>query len=432
MLSEYKKQIFWILASVMVVAAGLASFNCKNHLYIGSDPLGTVLVSEQIIDNHSIRLDHYKETIPLYKSRMHEKNGHIYYYFPLGTPLVITPIVLAFKAYGANIQESEPLIQIVTAAITSAVTLALLITLGRFFVSPLVSVLISSAVWFGSPLASTSGTALWSHNFAVIFCLIAIISSIKIVRKNNICIVNLLLASSGIFISYLCRPTMAIFAFSALLFLTINNIRRGVLVGLAIVPMMILFVTFSESEFGQILPDYYMPGRLGSEINWNTIEGVFFSPARGLFVYMPYLIIALAFSVPFIRGGSLKEPWVIFGLFWTSMHMYVILTFNPWSGGHAFGPRLATDIMPGLFVLIIYTLANKVAHNKSVLYVSYFLTFLFSIYVHTAQGLFNEWSSAWNREPFDSEKYYFDWEYPQFMSSEYGHKKRLVRDGMSK
>jgi hypothetical protein len=53
------------------------------------------------------------------------------------------------------------------------------------FIGPFNSLIVASVFWFGTSLASTSGTALWSHNFATLFGLLAIYYSIKSTRSSN-------------------------------------------------------------------------------------------------------------------------------------------------------------------------------------------------------------------------------------------------------
>lgn len=83
-------------------------------------------------------------------------------------------------------QQSEPAVQIAIASLTALLTLVFLLKLARIFLSPANAILISSIFWFGTSLASTSGTALWSHNFATLFALIAIYVVIKETKEYQV------------------------------------------------------------------------------------------------------------------------------------------------------------------------------------------------------------------------------------------------------
>lgn len=89
-----------------------------------------------------------------------------------------------------------------------------------------------------------------------------------------------------------------------------------------------------------------------------------------------------------------------------------------------------TDVMPGLFLLTLYTwpttakgVAKKTALGLLV------LASIFAVFVNSGQGLFNKYIASWNSEPSIDEypEYLFDWRYPQFMANKEGHEERLVR-----
>lgn len=418
----------WIAISIVLIVVGASSFFSKNHAYINSDPLGTLTVSEQLLNHGTVRLDAYGNSLGLYGARIHQKNGHSYNYFPLGTALASLPVVAVLKLVGVNIQYWEPLIQVGMTAVTSALIFGLLVRLAIGFVSPWQALLISAIFWFGTSLSSTAGTALWSHNFAVIFSLTAMILMLGVaLRKENS---RWVLISICIFAAYLCRPTMSLFGFMAIGF--VGTYNRGIalkMIGLNAL-LILAFMFLSQSEFGQILPDYYLPGRLGETPNPDAWFGNLFSPARGLLVFSPFIA-----TVWLCKGWQdsrwpLKWSWLLMGLVWPVLHLLIISRFSPWWGGHAFGSRLTTDILPGLFLLTLYAWPRASPLRSISLAPGIFtLSCVFSLYVHTVQGLMNEYSSAWNRQPDidQNPQYLFDWSYPQFLSSEEGHLERIQR-----
>jgi hypothetical protein len=126
---------------------------------------------------------------------------------------------------------------------------------------------------------------------------------------------------------------------------------------------------------------------------------------------------------------KLKPSWWLIGLLWPAAHIMIISRFSPWWGGHAFGSRLTTDILPGVFLLTLYAWPQyeRVDWRKSRIWVLG-IACVFSIYVHTFQGLMNEYTSAWNRQPDIDQhpNYLFDWSYPQFLANAEGHTRRVL------
>ncbi len=394
----------------------------------GSDPRGTLLVSEAILNHGSIKLDPYgADVLQSYGYTVQNKNGHFYYYFPLGTSIASLPFVAAANLFGLNMQRHERALQIAIAALTSVLTLLLLIKLARIFLTPGNALLIGSVFWFGTSLASTTGTALWSHNFATLFALAAIYLTIKATRDQRVRLWPLI--SVALFAAYLCRPTMALLApFLLLYFFTYQRLAAAQ-AALLLTACLAGFAGFSSYEFGQVLPDYYLPKRLDGSHFSEALYGNLFSPARGFLVYSPFVLLAwLCIRAP--GNFDLKKSWLLIGLAWPVLHLILISRFEHWWGGHSFGARFMTDVLPGLFLLTLYTwpATLKGTRDKAAAAVLA-LAAAFAIFVNTGQGLYNRYTAYWNGTPNIDQypEYLFDWRYPQFLAHKKGHEERLAR-----
>lgn len=414
---------------VMAIVSLIVTFSHNRNT--GSDPKGTLLVTESILTHQTVKLDHYGE-LRGYERHIHNKNGHFYYYFPLGTPIASLPFVALAKGFGFNMQQSEPAIQMVIAAITSSLTLLFLIKLARIFIGTINSILAASIFWFGTSLASTSGTALWSQNFATLFALIGIYSAIKATKDNEFQIwpvISLLL-----FAAYLCRPTMALLSPFVLLYLFTYNRLVAIKSAILLTVLLGAFVAFSMHEFGQALPDYYLPERLSEGHFSKALYGNLLSPARGLLIYSPFILAAWFCFHASEKDWGIKKSWMLMGLAWPLLHLIFVSRFPQWWAGWSFGPRFMTDIIPGLFLLTLYTwpTTTKGVTNKLSIGVLT-LASVFAVYVNTYQGLFNGYTMAWNANPNIDKypEYLFDWNYPQFMASKKGHEERSVQYAIS-
>lgn len=395
----------------------------------GSDPRATLLVSESIIKRGTIKLDHYgSEALDRYGYAVHKKNDHYYYYFPIGTSLASIPFVAAANAVGLDMISSEPAVQIFIASLTSVITLLFLFKLARLFLNAKNALLISSVFWFGTSLSSTAGTALWSHNFATLFALLAIYFSVKSAKLNES--PPWYLIASFLFSAYLCRPTMAILSPFALLFLFTYSRVAAIKTGLFLASLLGAFILFSTHEFEQMLPDYYLPKRLAGGYFYEALYGNLLSPARGILIYSPFIVFAwLCFKYSEKHWG-LKKPWLLIGLAWPVLHLLFISRFPHWWAGFSYGARFMTDVIPGLFLLTLYAWPTNFKPQMSkVLFGLLFASCAFAIIVNTGQGLFNKYTAEWNANPnIDRHpEYLFDWSYPQFLANKDGHASRLIK-----
>ncbi|MBK1649865.1 glycosyltransferase family 39 protein [Rhabdochromatium marinum] len=425
------------LFAVPVLVAVIAVVSMAKFVSSGSDPAGTLLVSETLLTHGTLKLDHYgPEVLSRYGYRVREKNGHYYYYFPLGTSLASLPFVAMAKGFGFEMAIHEAEVQRVIAALTSALTVVLLIALARLFLEPLNAILISAIFWAGSSLASTSGGGLWSHNFAILFALGAIYTAIRATRLQQAGLWPVIAIT--LFLAYLCRPTMALLAPFLLLYLFSDHRLNAIKAGLLLAALLGGFMLFSVNEFGQLLPDYYLPGRLSTshiQIVGGTFSdalyGNLFSPARGLLIYSPFILVVWLCLGQSDKPWGLKRSWLLIGLAWPLAHWVVVSNFSHWWGGQGFGARLMSDSLPGLFLLTLYSwptaLRGRFGKAATGLLA---IASIFAILVNTGQGLFGYYANIWAAQPSvdDHPWYLFDWHYPQLLASKRGHERRLAQN----
>jgi hypothetical protein len=92
-----------------------------------SDPALTLLVSQSIIENQTVNLDAYKNVVEHryhfdYNYRIENKNGHYYYLYPIGTPILSVPFVWIARLLGKDmvIHENEYALQNILSAFLCA------------------------------------------------------------------------------------------------------------------------------------------------------------------------------------------------------------------------------------------------------------------------------------------------------------------------
>lgn len=184
---------------------------------------------------------------------------------------------------------------------------------------------------------------------------------------------------------------------------------------------------WSMHEFAQILPDYYLPKRLEGGDFATALYGNLLSPARGLLVYSPFLLVSLLLTLLLAPRNKTLAKLCLISLAWPVVHLLSVSQFPHWWAGWSFGSRLLVDAMPGLFLGLFSGLA-ALRQRKSLAYAAVLVSGLFAIYVNTYQALFNPYGMQWNVEPNIDQypEYLFDWRYPQFLHSKGRHEERLA------
>lgn len=415
------------VVAVALVALGAAVVTLTGTVhYTDADTRGTLLVSEQIIDNGTIALDAYD---PAYLARhynFYSKDGHTYDFFPVGTSVIAVPAVLGAKALGVDVFDKRANLEIGLAALIAAATVVALYLLARQFLGFGTSLVLAGAAWFGTTLASTGATALWSSDLAVLFAALALLLMVRM--STGLSLRAWPWLGIVLFLAWFCRPTMALLAPFVLGYLLIRS-RRDAWRAAAVLGLLIAaFMVFSRATYGDWLPVYYRPGRLATETFGEALAGHLISPSRGLLVFTPVLVLIplLALVTPSRvreRGGLL-----IVALGWPIAHWIVVSQHAQWYGGFSYGPRLMTDALPGLFlaIVLLWPATLRTWPSRVVVGLGAALA-VFGIWIHTVQGLHNEQTLMWNVAPRveDRPDKVWDWRYPQWLATPDREQERL-------
>lgn len=413
----------WLLALLIVIVIVIGVQKTYNT---GSDPRGTLLASQSLVQHGTVKLDAYAGAyLDTFAHQIHRKNGHIYNYFPVGTALISTPIVAIANVLGFDMMKDEHLIQMVLTALAALLITFILYKIARLYLRKTPSLLLAGLCWFGSSLASTVGTELWSHDFAFFFSSAAIFLVIRH-SPPRVSLVPVLIGLS-LFLAYLCRPTLALLSPFLLLYYFIQDRKAAVLAGVTVGLLLLTFMMWSQHEFAQILPDYYLPKRLEDGDFATALYGNLLSPARGLLIFSPFLLLSLLGTIGLAPRNKNLAKLSLISLAWPLAHLLSISQFPHWWAGWSFGARLMVDALPGLFVGLFSGLA-ALRQKKNLAYAAVMVSGLFAIYANTYQALFNPYGMQWNVEPNVDQypEYLFDWRYPQFLHSKTRHEERLA------
>ncbi|MBM3745137.1 MAG: hypothetical protein FJW34_05015 [Acidobacteria bacterium] len=283
-----------------------------------------------------------------------EKGGRRYSYYPIAQPLLLLPLNSPLALVrGLGAWPVERLVMLarslekLEASLLAALAVALLYRLARRYTGRREAVWLSLLFAFATSTWSISSQALWQHGMGQLL----IIASL-------LCL-DLCLAGEGGFRTWvgagLCaalsaavRPTNALFVAACCLVLMVGQrwklvasyVGFSALVGGAV-------AAYNLTVFERLSGGY--PGTLGGNV-LAGLAGLLFSPARGLLVYSPVLIFLLpaVWLWPHGRWGSVPRICVLFA----AAHLLVHAAWRNWWGGDCFGPRLLTEMMPALVLLM--------------------------------------------------------------------------------
>ena len=165
------------------------------------------------------------------------------------------------------------------------------------------------------------------------------------------------------------------------------------------------FIVVSDAEGG------FARGSL-----YGGLPGLLISPSRGLLIFSPVFLFAAAGIYLWFREGRKWHP-EIYGtcLLVAAVHLVVIARWRGWPGGYNYGPRLLTDVVPCLVILMIPAL--RLVDQSRGWRLAFASALLFSVTVQ-AIGVFFYPNGRWDALPqplYQHRERVWDWEDNQIL-----------------
>ena len=177
----------------------------------GGDSYGTLLVADSLVRYGKISLENYpREILDLFGPRVRLSNGLPFYYFPLGSSFLSIPLVGCARLLGVDVLSQDALLQRIMASVSSALIMLLMLRIGYRWRKDWASWIVPVLFWFGTGLSTATGTALESHNFAIVFALLAIDRVLGVGEDQSIKTWGII--GCALFCAYVTRPTFALFS----------------------------------------------------------------------------------------------------------------------------------------------------------------------------------------------------------------------------
>jgi hypothetical protein len=213
--------------------------------------------------------------------------------------------------------------------------------------------LVTAVYGFGSLTWSTSSQALWQHGASELLIIAGLLC--MVVGSESAERAPAVLAGLCAGLSVAIRLTNAMF----LAIVAVHVIRsrwsvarKAVFASCAAVPVGALLV-YNVQIFGTPAGSYPTGWLLQGNLLAGLV-GLLISPSRGLLLFCPVFLFSAIGVYLWLRGPHTPHPEIYsICLFVTVAQMLLIARSRLWYGGFSYGPRLLTDVMPCLVLLLI-------------------------------------------------------------------------------
>jgi hypothetical protein len=454
-----------LIAITIAIFLWIGSFNLPTGNAVISDPSATLITAESLIQHGSVDLSHYPRAALKERGTYQivgkgggkledaSEKDPVFYFYPPGSPISAIPAAWISNKLGINFVDfnNEILVQRFLSSLIFGSNFLIMVLTGSSICGFLPALVLALAWSFGSSLVSTGLSALWSHDFATFYALLAITTLHRLTMQQG-CIKDdkpktnaqkIEAIGVGIFsiAAFACRPGMILLAVCNLGYIaSTRSIRKNALYPyiLGLSAASVSFMIFSKVEYGSLLPPYY-----AQTLSSNTLfeaagafAGLLFSPGRGLFIFTPISAFYTVLCLWIWKKEGFKN-WMVFSVLWPLMQILLLSRWPIWWGGHSYGPRLLMDIIPGMafgsfFVerkINIIRWPSRISRQSLLSLLLGFVIFL-SALVHFSSlfGSSATWKSQWNSDPNINSctELIWNWKYPQFLHDQIRHHQRLL------
>jgi hypothetical protein len=417
-----------VLLGALILAVTFSVFRYAPIQQAG-DSRYTMLLAENILRHGDVWLDRYN--LPDSDYRIHNIDGHRYYYFPPGTSVLSIPFVAtmhlrgvsAVRPDGAYDRAGELALDAKLAALLMAGFAALSYFTARLLLPVAWSLAVTSVAAFGTQVFSTASRSMWSDTWGIVLISLAVLlllrSAVHAQRPN------LPLLATLECLAYVVRPTNSLVVLGTGLYVAVTNRKYLWQFVLTVAGWLGLFFIYSWVHFHKIVPDYFVVGRLQFAAPWSALLGTLVSPSRGLLVYVP-VVVAIALVLVGYRSTVRFPALSALALFVTVGHLVALSGFAHWWGGHSYGARLTTSLVPWFVLLAILAVDAFRATSRGgvwrpaevVLGVVTALLCISSIAIN-AIGAFSRQANDWNVFPESIDRApdrLWSWQRPQFLA----------------
>ena len=419
-----------------------------SHVYQSADSKYSMLVGESLWYHRSFTLDHYRipgfypagqngETARNGVYQLELVNGHIYYAYPPGSSVLSVPYIIFMNALGVSSAnpdgaynpKGEMKIESGLAALLMAAFVTTLFYTGRLLLTLYWSVVIAIGSALGTQIWSTASRAMWSDTWGVF--LMGLVIWMLLSEQVRAQPLRPVMLASLLSWSFFVRPTSSLPIMAVTIYLILFH--RSLLARFAVTGALWLagFVAYSWHTFGKLLPTYYAPNKLSFESFWMPLAGHLISPSRGLLIFVPTILFIIYLLIHYARAlTSLRLVALALGII--AAHLIMISGFPIWWGGHCYGPRLATGLVPWFALLgILGMKARQVQFEDQLSSLSRFFkwgeltiggTLLSLSIAVNGVGATAQRTWWWNVRPVNIDEHperVWDWKNPQFLASQY-------------
>jgi hypothetical protein len=291
--------------------------------------------------------------------------GNIYSAYPAGMLVFATPVCLAARLCGADLDKIQvrDRLERFTAAWVGGACIGLFFLIAARIQDAKTAAAVAFLLASGSVMTSTVGHALWQHGGVIFWSLLFLLLEFQAAAKNAGG--RSVLQGVCLGMTLTCRPSAVIIIVVGTAWIALRSRQRGLLVmlgaALGFAPWAILYLSLYGTLLG---PTQSQMGASNWGLSGESLLGVLACPSCGLFVYQPWLIVGLVSCFVYLvllarrasegqrcpslarRANKTPPAWGWYCTALIALQVLLVANWKCWWGGDCWGSRLLAEVVP--------------------------------------------------------------------------------------
>lgn len=394
-LSRFCKSLSPFLGSLLI---GVVAFLLYFHIgqcraWPSGDTVPSKLLPISLLEQGNMDLEVFRSGIPEYRAYgLHKIGDRSISAYPPGTSLTALPVYTVFAvlfpeafhswrlAYSIPNGDDLPNVANFMEQFSASLIAALAVVV-FWLICVRVTKDRQSSLWFtaayglGTSLLSTASLALWQHGPACLFLGLMVLCLLRAKEKGFWLLV--LGGLSGGW-AYVCRPPVAVVLAVLALWVVLEFRWRaiGFLISCAVPAVGVMI--WNQVVYGNVMGGYGPFVSAFVTFDWRVFLTLLFSPSRGIFMFSPFLLFAVAACLrPFIKFPLGLSSFCLYGALAIAIFFSC---WGTWAAGSAFGSRYLCEA--ALLLSLLLPFCFRLPAVPRWLREAFILAVLLSCFIH--------------------------------------------------
>jgi hypothetical protein len=317
---------------------------------------------------------------------LREIGGHYVSFYPVGAPLVATPLYVPAVLHGfSHLDAQAEALEKVSAAAIVSLSVAFLYLALLHLTTPAIALGLAFSYAFATSSFSVSSQALWQHGPSQLALAITLF---LFARDRSAADRWFVLSGFFLATAVVCRPADLFLAAPLGAYALWSRPRSTPWLAATALPPLLFQIWYNTTYLGDPFWQQFplSNGFWWQSASWWRVTSMLFCPARGLFVYSPIFFFSFAgLLLAWTRSG---DPLLRASGIGVVLLLAIYSKWRLWWAGTTYGPRYLADLSPLLIVALVPTM--RIVTERRVWRAVFAGALAWSILVHAAGAFYDD------------------------------------------